>query len=270
MLTYTTLASGSSGNAALISSGDTHVLLDAGISARRITTALERLGVDPAWLRGVVVTHEHSDHVAGLATLTKRLRLPVYATCPTLDRLRPRVPFLEELGRVFRPGEGFPMGELWVTSFPTSHDAACSVGYTFCSDGGKAAAVTDLGCLTPAVLQAVAGCDLLACETNHDVEWLKSSEKYPPYLKRRILGDRGHLSNEAGAELAALAVERGARTVILAHLSAENNTPARARQAVCRRLEAMGCDPERDISLTVAPREEPGPSFCLERGAAVC
>ena len=155
MLTYTTLASGSGGNAALVSCGDTHVLLDAGVSARRITAALRGLGVEPSRLRGVVVTHEHSDHVAGLATLAKQLRLPVYATCPTLDRLRARVPLLEELGRVFRPGEGFPLGELWVDSFPTSHDAACSVGYTFTGDGGKAAVATDLGRLTPAVLQAV-------------------------------------------------------------------------------------------------------------------
>ena len=269
MLTYTTLASGSGGNAALVSCGDTHVLLDAGISARRITAALRGLGVEPSRLRGVVVTHEHSDHVAGLATLAKQLRLPVYATCPTLDRLRPRVPFLEELGRVFEPGEGFPLGELWVDSFPTSHDAACSVGYTFTGDGGKAAVATDLGRLTPEVLRAAAGCDLLVCETNHDEERVRTGP-YPYPLKERILGPWGHLSNKTGAELAARAVAGGARTVILAHLSAENNTPELARAAVCRRLAELGCDPERDVRLTVAPRDEAGPSFRLGRGAAVC
>ena len=269
MLTYTTLASGSGGNAALVSCGDTHVLLDAGISARRITAALRGLGVEPSRLRGVVVTHEHSDHVAGLATLAKQLRLPVYATCPTLDRLRPRVPFLEELGRVFEPGEGFPLGELWVDSFPTSHDAACSVGYTFTGDGGKAAVATDLGRLTPEVLRAAEGCDLLVCETNHDEERVRTGP-YPYPLKERILGPWGHLSNETGAELAARAVAAGARTVILAHLSAENNTAELARAAVCRRLAELGCDPERDVRLTVAPRDETGPSFRLERGAAVC
>ena len=265
VLTYTTLASGSSGNCALVCCGGTRLLLDAGISARRITTALKGLGVDPASLGGVLVTHEHSDHISGLATLTKQLGLPVYATAPTLRQLCYRIPFLERLCRDFAPGDGFPVGELWVTSFPTSHDAACSVGYTLAGDGSKLASATDLGRLTPEVLNAVRGCDLLVCESNHDVDWVRSGP-YPYYLKERILGDRGHLSNEMGAELAALAVESGARTVVLAHLSSENNTPARARDVASRRLSAGGIDPERDISLTVAPRKECGPVFRLERG----
>lgn len=265
MLTYTTLASGSSGNCAVVSCGGTRLLVDTGISARRITTALKALGIDPGSLDGVLVTHEHSDHISGLTTLTKQLSLPVYATAPTLRQLCRRIPFLEGLCRAFEPGDGFPVGELWVSAFPTSHDAACSVGYTLTGSGCKAAVATDLGRLTPAVLQAVRGCDLLVCESNHDVDWVRSGP-YPYYLKERILGDRGHLSNEMGAELAALAVEAGARTVVLAHLSAENNTPARARETAARRLSAGGVDPQRDISLTVAPRKECGPVFQLERG----
>ena len=254
VLTYTTLASGSSGNCALVCCGGTRLLLDAGISARRITTALKGLGVDPASLGGVLVTHEHSDHISGLATLTKQLGLPVYATAPTLRQLRYRIPFLERLCRDFAPGDGFPVGELWVTSFA--------------GDGSKLASATDLGRLTPEVLNAVRGCDLLVCESNHDVDWVRSGP-YPYYLKERILGDRGHLSNEMGAELAALAAESGARAVVLAHLSSENNTPARARDVATRRLSAAGVDPERDLSLTVAPRKERGPVFRLERGRDV-
>ncbi len=265
MFTYTTLASGSSGNCAVVSCGSTHLLVDAGISARRITTALKNLGIDPASLSGVLVTHEHSDHISGLTTLTKQLGLPVYATAPTLRQLCYRIPFLEGLCRDFQPGDSFPVGEVWVNSFPTSHDAACSVGYTLTGDGCKAAVATDLGCLTPAVLQAVRGCDLLVCEANHDEDWVKSGP-YPYYLKQRILGDRGHLSNEVGAELAAQAAQSGTRTVVLAHLSSENNTPARARDVAARRLSAAGVDPERDLSLTVAPRKECSPVFCLERG----
>ena len=268
VLTYTTLASGSSGNCALVCCGGTRLLLDAGISARRITTALKGLGVDPASLGGVLVTHEHSDHISGLATLTKQLGLPVYATAPTLRQLCYRIPFLQRLRRDSAPGAGFPVGELWVTSFPTSHDAACSVGYTLAGDGSKLASATDLGRLTPEVLNAVRGCDLLVCESNHDVDWVRSGP-YPYYLKERILGDRGHLSNEMGAELAALAAESGARAVVLAHLSSENNTPARARDVAARRLSAAGVDPERDLSLTVAPRKERGPVFRLERGRDV-
>ncbi len=265
MLTYTTLASGSSGNCAVVSCGDTHLLVDAGISARRITVALKSLGIAPKELGGVLITHEHSDHISGLATLVKQLGLPVYATTPTLEQLCCRVPLLEYSCRAFAPGDGFPVGAFWVGSFSTSHDAACSVGYTMVGDGCKAVTATDLGRLTPEVLHAVQGCDLLVCEANHDEDWLRSGP-YPYYLKRRILGDRGHLSNEMGAELAALAAEGGVRTVVLAHLSAENNTPARARAVAAKRLTASGIDPERDLTLVVAPRKECGPVFQLERG----
>lgn len=265
MMTFMTIASGSSGNAALVCCGSTRLLLDAGVSARRITTAVKALGIDPRSLAGVLVTHEHSDHISGLAVLTRQLALPIYATAPTLRQIQGRFPLPDALCRALEPGEGFSLGELWVDPFATPHDAAGSVGYSLIGEGCKITAATDLGYLPPAVLQAARGCDLLLCEANHDVDWLRSGP-YPYYLKERVLGDRGHLSNELGAELAAQAAEAGARTVILAHLSAENNTPARAREAAARRLLAGGVDPERDLSLTVAPRKEPGPLIRLERG----
>ena len=265
MLTVTTLASGSSGNAALVSCGRTHILLDAGISARRITTALKALGVPPQELTAILITHEHQDHIAGLAVLTKSLRVPVVASPATCGQLRRRVPFLDDLLRRQEPGTGVELGELWVESFSTPHDAAGSVGYALTGAGCRAVVCTDLGYITPEVRREAGRCDLLVCEANHDEDWVKSGP-YPYYLKQRILGDQGHLSNEMGAELAALAVESGARTVVLAHLSSENNTPARARDVVSRRLSAGGIDPERDISLTVAPRKECGPVFRLERG----
>jgi phosphoribosyl 1,2-cyclic phosphodiesterase len=187
-----------------------------------------------------------------------------------------RLPALEDLFRPQTPGRGVELGPVWVESFPTPHDAAGSVGYSISAHGRRMALCTDLGHVTPEVLDAVLGCDLLLCETNHDEDWLRSGP-YPYPLKSRILGAYGHLSNEAGAELAAKAVEAGAGTIILGHLSAENNTPARAREAVCRRLRAMDCDPERDISLTVAPRTERGPIWRvaphvspLEQEGALC
>ena len=266
MLTFTTLASGSSGNAALVSCGRTHILLDAGISARRITTGLKSLGVAPEELTAILVTHEHHDHINGLPVLTKKLRVPIVSSGPTCRQLCYKVPFVEELMRAQEPGTGVQIGELWVESFSTPHDAAGSVGYSITGDGCRMVLATDLGYVTPAVRQAARGCDLLVCEANHDEDWVRSGP-YPYSLKQRILGDRGHLSNEAGAELAALGVESGTRTVVLAHLSAQNNTPAHARQVAACRLSAMGCDPERDLSLTVAPRSETGPTFALERGS---
>ena len=255
MLELCTLASGSSGNSLLVTDGRTHVLVDAGISCRRICTGLKELGVEPKELAGVLITHEHSDHISGLTTLTKQLRLPVYASPGTGRQLCYRIAFLEELLRPVAPGEGFSVGGLAIESFPTSHDAAESVGYALSAGGRKAAVVTDLGYVTEAVLRGIRGADLLVAEANHDVEWVQSGP-YPYHLKARILGDRGHLSNEAGAELAWTAVEGGARTVVLAHLSHENNTPARAHEVVRGVLERRGAAVGRDVALEVAPRSE--------------
>jgi phosphoribosyl 1,2-cyclic phosphodiesterase len=278
-LTFATLASGSSGNAALVGCAGTYILLDAGISARRITTGLRALGVNPAQLSAILITHEHHDHISGLTVLTKQLRVPIFASRPTCGELYRRIPFVEDLLHSQEPGQGIELGGLWVESFSTPHDASGSVGYSIAGGGRRVVLCTDLGHITPEVQRAVAGCDLLICEANHDEDWVRSGP-YPYYLKRRVLGDWGHLSNEAGAELAALGVETGAQAVVLAHLSAENNTPARAREAACRRLRAMGCDPERDIGLWVAPRGEPGPVYRLgptggrvlleEREGALC
>ncbi len=255
MLELCTLASGSSGNSLLVTDGRTHVLVDAGISCRRICTGLKELGVEPTELAGVLITHEHSDHISGLTTLTKQLRLPVYASPGTGRQLCYRIAFLEELLRPVAPGEGFSIGGLAIESFPTSHDAAESVGYALSAGGRKAAVVTDLGYVTEAVLRGIRGADLLVAEANHDVEWVQSGP-YPYHLKARILGDRGHLSNEAGAELAWTAVEGGARTVVLAHLSHENNTPAWAHEVVRGVLERRGAAVGRDVALEVAPRSE--------------
>ncbi|MEQ2456823.1 MBL fold metallo-hydrolase [Flavonifractor hominis] len=259
MLTLTTLASGSSGNCTLVSDGDTHILVDAGISCRRITTALKGLGVDPAALSAVLITHEHTDHISGLTTLTKQRRVPVYASRGTARQLCYRIPFLEELIRPFAPGACFQVGGVEVESFPTPHDAAESAGYALSAGGRKAAVVTDLGHVTEEVRRGIRGADLLLAEANHDVEWLQSGP-YPYFLKERILGQRGHLSNEAGAALACAAVEDGAHTVVLAHLSHENNTPERARQVVGDALRRMGAG---HVVLEVAPRSETGRRYVV-------
>lgn len=190
MLTFTTLASGSSGNAALVSCGNTHVLLDAGISAKRITAGLKSLGIAPEALAAVLITHEHHDHISGLQVLTKRFRLPVVTSGPTGRQLCYRVPFMDDLIRQQEPGTGIQLGDLWIESFPTPHDAAGSVGYSITGGGHRVVLCTDLGYVTDQVKQAVRGCDLLVCEANHDEDWVRSGP-YPYHLKARILGGPG-------------------------------------------------------------------------------
>lgn len=253
-MTVTTLASGSSGNCTLISQDGTHILVDAGISCRRINTALKTIGLTAADLAGICITHEHSDHISGLATLTKQYKIPVYSTPGTGRQLCYRIAFLEEVLTTFSPGQSMEIGGLTVETFPTLHDTAQPCGFALSNGSRKAAVVTDLGRVTPEVLQGISGTHLLVVEANHDVESVQSGP-YPYELKARILGDRGHLSNEAGAALAQSCVDKGAHTVVLAHLSQENNTPAMARNAAEAALAG------REVQLLVAPRTEMGGSL---------
>ena len=269
MLTITTLASGSSGNSLLVSGGDTHILIDAGISFRRITAALNQLHIDPMSLTAVLVTHEHTDHVCGLATMVKKLPVPILASAGTAYQLTHRLSLPESCVQPFSAGDTFDIGPLHCTSFSTPHDAADSVGYTVELDGEKMALATDLGHVTDTVRRAVLGSQLVVLESNHDEDWLRSGP-YPYPLKQRILGDRGHLCNEAGSQLAAQCVQAGAHTVILAHLSRENNTPARAYDVCFRHLSATGVDPEHDIRLTVAPRMECGKTYAVSGEVTPC
>lgn len=255
-----TLASGSSGNCILFSHKGEHLLVDAGISCRRITASLRALGVEPRALVGVCITHEHSDHISGLATLTKQYGLPVYTSPGTGRQLCYRMAGLEELLRPLSPGEEAQAGPFALRGFATSHDASEPMGFTLSAGGKKAAVVTDLGYVSEEVLRGVLGAQAVVCEANHDEDWLRTGP-YPYYLKARILGDRGHLSNEAGAQLALRCVQAGAHTVLLAHLSAENNSPLRALETVSRTLRAAGVEPERDLKLAVAPRGEPSPCY---------
>ena len=261
MLTLTTLASGSSGNCTLLSDGETHLLLDAGISCRRICTALAALKIAPESLSAVLITHEHSDHISGLATLHKRFQLPIYTSPGTARQLCYRIAALEDVVRPCPPGNSFTAGGLDIETFPISHDAAEPMGFAVSDGNRKAALVTDLGVVTEAVRRGMAGAQLVLVEANHDVEWVRSGP-YPYYLKERILGRQGHLSNEDGGSLALGAVQNGARTVVLGHLSRENNTPQRAFSAVNAILSAYG-PREAGLTLSVAPRDQTGPVYTV-------
>lgn len=240
---FYTLASGSGGNCSLVRAGETVLLFDAGISCRRIEQSIRTLGLTLRDLTAVFITHEHSDHIAGLATLTKKCAAPVMAPTRAAHRLG-------AAAAAFPAGERFDFPGCAVRSFPTSHDAAESVGYRVDAPEGSLGILTDTGIVTEEAAQTLAGVDTLLLEANHDVAMLERGP-YPYYLKRRILSDRGHLSNAAAAEFARFAAAHGTRDILLAHLSKENNTPALAEYAVGRALQSAGIC----VRLGVAPRE---------------
>ena len=257
-MTLHTLSSGSQGNCLLLSDGDTHILVDAGISTRRIKAGLAQLELSMDELDGILITHEHTDHISGLATLIKHHSIPLYASPGTARQLAYRLAGVEPLLRPREPGCQFEVGQCLVTAFETSHDAAQSMDYRI--DGsGSVGILTDTGYVTDEAAQVLPGVSLLVLESNHDVEWLRSGP-YPYSLKARILGDEGHLSNDAAAEFAARMARCGTRCIILAHLSRENNTPQRAWDTVQRRLNTV----EAEVLLEVAPRSEVSPPYGME------
>lgn len=260
-----TLASSSKGNALVVSCGDTHILLDAGISAKRIKLGLGQLGLSLDDLSAILITHEHTDHMAGLATLTKQTSIPVYATCQTEPALRSKAPALGAQFCAIMAGEGFTVGDAEIYPFATPHDVGGSVGYRITYGGASMALATDLGHLTQSVLDGVCGVDLLVAEANHDEDWVRTSP-YPYSIQSRILGDYGHLSNETGMELVVRAVRAGTKAVILAHLSPENNTPAHALEVAHRRLTAEGIRVDEDIYLAVAPEKQLGECYHIADG----
>ena len=262
MMQFSTFASSSSGNAALLQCGDTRLLIDAGISCLRLRRALGEQGVTLEDLDGVLITHAHTDHIAGMATLIKNYRPPIFCTRETGRQLCYRLAGVEPLLHTFQLGDTFEVGACRVTSIPTSHDIPGATGFRVEGAGSTFGLLTDTGVLPPAA-EALLGVDLLVLESNHDVETLRSGP-YPYALKQRVLGDEGHLSNDAAARFAVAAARAGTGQIVLAHLSKENNTPQMALNTVGRALEAAGWQGQ----LTVAPRDVCSATYMVE--AAVC
>ena len=251
---FSPLFSGSSGNCSVITAGSTRVLVDAGMTGKSIVSALGEVGVDPGSLSGIVVTHEHSDHIKGVGVMSRKYDLPVYANEGTWKAMAPLIGDVSMRNiRTFVTGQNFYIGDLDLTPFPISHDAAEPVGYTFFHKGRRLVYMTDTGCVTEALRGVAAGADLLFLEANHDIDMLKNGP-YPYQLKRRILSEKGHLSNDAAGRLLTGLYTTGVRRVILAHLSRENNTPRIAHDTVRGTLEADGIA-EKDFFLTVARRD---------------
>ena len=256
----TTAQDRSSGKCSVVRRGEEYSIIDMGTGVRWPSAALKELGLNISDCAGILVTHEHSDHVKGLATFLKKNPLPVYGADDTLDFLDANgiVPASCAL-RTLSGGEE-DVGDFGVTMFPTSHDVPC-VGYRIHTPDNKTMTIaTDLGVLTPPVHQALSGCDLVALESNYDLHMLRSG-RYPYYLRSRIESNRGHLSNdECSAKLLEL-IQEGCKKFALCHLSQENNTPALALQTMFNTLGAAGVVPEKDCIVQAQRRNEISPAL---------
>lgn len=253
MMRYCSLFSGSGGNATYIGTSNTGILVDAGVSAKRIETALKQRDVDPRTIRAVFVTHEHTDHVAGLRVLCKRYGWPVIASNGTLSALvdGDKIDCNHRL-YCMSDGQSVSIGDVQIAAFKTSHDCRESFGYRVTDERGKSIAVaTDTGCVTSTIRDALCGADLVHIESNHDITMLRNGP-YPLPLKQRIEGERGHLSNEACARLMPLLIDSGTTRFTLAHLSEENNLPRLARQTSVDALSGAGATEGDDYLLDVA------------------
>lgn len=261
------LYSGSSGNALFVQYGGTRLLIDAGKSGKMIGEALDMIGVEPGSIDGILITHEHSDHIMGAGVMCRKHKIPVYATSGTWEAMEEklgRVP--EELRRTFDPFADFYVGDIGVVPFSIPHDAAEPVGYRLWGGSVSISTATDLGYFPRAVRDAVAGSSLVLLESNHDPDMLRMNEHYNYRLKQRILSNHGHLSNEACADALLQLVDAGTQHVILGHLSGENNTPTLARRVSEGRMEREGIRLGVDLHLDVALRDRVGSVYTLEAG----
>lgn len=258
MARFCPLCSGSSGNSTYVGTAQSGILVDAGSSCKSIVNGLSQRGIDLEAIQGILLTHEHIDHVKGLKVLLKKCMVPVFGPEKSLEYLAQHdlIPSQAELYPL--PLTGFDLGELYIEHFETSHDSVASAGYRiYTPDERKIGIATDLGYVSPQVHEGIQGCDLVLLESNYDERMLVSSS-YPYYLKRRIKGEQGHLSNDVCAREAQNLVQNGTTRLVLGHLSKENNHPQLAYETIHGALEQSGCRLGQDYLLSVAPRSEPG------------
>lgn len=253
------IASGSSGNCIYVGTDDTHIIIDAGISGRRIEEGLNDIGLKTSEMDGILVTHEHADHISSLGVLARRYGLPIYATRGTIEGIMASPclgKFPEGLFKEIKADEHFSINDIDIRPVRISHDANEPVAYRFNHESHSVGVCTDLGIYDDYIVDAFSGVNALLLEANHDVNMLQVG-RYPYYLKRRILGDRGHLSNELSGQLLCRILHDNLDTVLLGHLSAENNLAELAYETV--RLEILMDDNEYkpdDFKIAIASRHE--------------
>ena len=243
---FASLGSGSRGNAVLVNFGSTLLMVDCGLSLRAAETRMGTLDCGPADVSALLVTHEHSDHIQGVATLATRHGVPVWMTPGTA--MSPAVSKLANINRL-RGDEPLEIGSIRVRPFPVPHDAREPAQFSFAAGGRKLGVLTDTGYITPHIRKRLAGCDAIAVEFNHDLDSLRSGP-YPTYLKERIASSLGHLSNDQAARLMADVEHPGLQWIAALHLSGKNNTPTMVRETLARSLP-------RECPLHIATQDRP-------------
>ena len=258
------LGSGSAGNCALIESRGCRLLVDGGLSAKQITARLASVGVEPSMLDGILLTHEHADHVGGLRVLCKKTPIPVYCTRLTAEMLRKEELALHPDVRQFQAGAGFTIKDIDVQSFSVPHDAVDPVGFTFHHGSDSLGFLTDLGKCTNLARERVKGVSTLVIETNHDEKTLQADTRRPWSLKQRIMSIHGHLSNAAAATEVVGLLEHGLNRAILCHLSRDCNSPELALGEVRGQLGAAGA--QETVEVYCATQKEVSPRFAIRAG----
>lgn len=261
MFSLTVLGSGSAGNSALVATDHCKILIDGGLSARQIVLRLEQCGITPERLDGVLLTHEHGDHVYGLEVLARKFKVPIYCNPLTAEAIR----CSSSLGRYrnwrfFRTGSSFSICDITVETFAVPHDAVDPVGFAFYAGTGSLGFITDLGYATKMIVEHLRGVRTIVIETNHDEKLLQNDTHRPWPVKQRIQSRHGHLSNTAAASVIEQLLPGEIDRVVLGHLSRDCNTPALATAAVREQLEKSG---KIDIEIYCATQSELSPRFCL-------
>lgn len=256
MLRFCSLYSGSTGNSLFVESDNARILIDSGVSAKKIVDGLNSIGVDAYDIDAILVTHEHSDHVQSLGTISKKFNIPVYANKKTWDAMPKQQEKIDSPNiKYFNPNENFEISDFVIHPFSIPHDAADPCGFSFSCNNEKFSIATDLGHMTTNIMDCLEGSKFLMLEANYDPEVLKCS-RYPYLLKTRIAGPNGHLSNNLAGQAVAHLINCGLENVTLGHLSKENNFPELAYNTVLEEISLNNYSKD-DVSINVANRDCP-------------